>query len=143
MTQQQQQQQQQLLVQEQKFDKLWKILDDCIRTGKYKQIRYKLSDGEHGRCVLGVIGSYLGYDDEIKNKIVYAKLFNILREKFNFLRHYEQSPEDREVFEKDKDNYMKYMKYKYGGIKISTIAYLNDNGYSFEQIRDMLKEIDA
>lgn len=138
--------------QEQQFDKLWKILDDCIQNNKFKQIYRSFSDKECGRCAAGVFLSYMGWDGKDNSDFTFGENIGKLENKYNI--EYYSIPSD--FFEKYEEEYKSYRNHrslirlfkdiysKSGKVSMNIIIALNDTSrLTFEQIRDMLKQIDV
>lgn len=134
---------------QQQFDKLWKIVDDNIKTGRYKQIKCHISDDECGRCINGLFISYiLGHPMFVPT--TKESLLEIFQEelapKYNYVPTYDSEKFEELIKVNDKETLLKGLKEyhnKTGQVDQVYLAQLNNNGMSFEEIRDLLKEMNV
>lgn len=139
-----------------RYDKLWKMMDDCIANKEFTQIPEKFTDGKCGRCINGVIISYYnGYDfDNIEGSdLVHThtngKVSYNGRNDLGYYSQFQANPNRgkellKECYEKEG--------YIHAGImaSLNNKCYYDSNyvdhpieGWSFEDFRDFFKELDA
>ena len=132
------------------LDRVWKIIDDNEKTGKYHQIKARLIDNENGVCINGLI---LAYEAGIKPKDMmihnrsqyFGKMFErTVSSKFKLDLNNEDDFErinhlsDKEIVTEMKQRIKE-------GKKLDNVylARLNNLGWSFKKLRDLLKELDV
>jgi hypothetical protein len=129
------------------YDKIWKMFDDCIKTNRFSKVQNVFSVGSRERCALGVIMSYTGVILP-HGKILDADIFlECIRPYYKMVSIVSDSEINRIENLKDKDVLLKELKDYYqktGTIRSGYIAQLNDKtDFSFEEFRDLFKELDV
>ncbi len=129
-------QQQQLAPLKSKNMKVWQMLNDAIKTGKYVQCRGTYNDGINKRCMMGLFASYNGWKATWKDGDLIQ----------DFLDNTIFAGERAEIAG-DKEDHFATIRRQYeedGKINQDLIVVLNDRfGVTFEEFRDFFKEIDA
>lgn len=128
------------------FDKLWKILDHAVKEGKYKHIPNRLTDGGHGRCINGLLFTYLKPEIEInpdKRKLPEIRLaYREIARKYNI-----GWEEEYKVYTNESiDELLTILKDEYaktGKVSEGCFTMLNNKGYDFVKLRDLFKEMDV
>lgn len=129
------------------FEKLWQIFDHCIKTHKYKQIANKFFDSENGRCASGVIFSYASdkRPKDMNKSILNGEMWKIVMEKYGVGRkdiNYSKVLYNNCVTQNLVDDLRGYY-IRTGIINSNEIQFLNDIGFTFEQFRDLFKEMNV
>jgi hypothetical protein len=116
--------------------KVWQMLDDTIKTGRYVQCTEAYEAGNNKRCVMGVFASYRGWkgtyqDDDLLQDFIDDTIFD----------------GERVEIGTDKQDYFNRIRRQYeedGKINQDLMVVLNDRfNVTFEEFRDFFKEIDA
>jgi len=129
------------------YDKIWKMFDDCIKTNRFSKVQSMFSVGSRERCALGLIMSYTGVISP-HGKILDENMFlECIRPYYKMVSIVSDSEINRIENLKDKDVLLKELKDYYqktGTIRSGYIAQLNDQtDFSFEEFRDLFKELDV
>ena len=133
----------------QQFEKLWQIFDDAVKTGKYKSIPKRLTDGKDGRCANGLILSYthpeLDINPETRSLSKIEGVFCELYKKFGI--HSDSMSNDIDIYnQKDDEELIRLLKEQnklYGSVNQTIYVILNNRGYNFTHLRDIFKEMDV
>ena len=131
----------------QSYDKIWKMFDECIKTNRFSKVQSMFSVGSRERCALGLIMSYTGVISP-QGKILDENMFlECIRPYYKMVSIVSDSEINRIENLKDKDVLLKELKDYYqktGTIRSGYIAQLNDQtDFSFEEFRDLFKELDV
>jgi hypothetical protein len=129
------------------YERIWKMFDDCIKTNRFSKVQNLFSIGSRERCALGLIMSYTGvisHHGKILNEDIFLECF---RPYYKMVPIVSDSEINRIENLKDKDVLLKELKDYYqktGTIRSGYIAQLNDQtDFSFEEFRDLFKELDV
>lgn len=132
------------------LDRVWKIIDDNEKTGKYHQIKAKLIDKDNGVCINGLI---MAYEAGLKpsDMKVYDKqnhLGNMFEQNITpkFKLKINRENEYTRINESSESEIVAEMKQQIKkGEKLDNVylARLNNLGWTFTQLRDLLKELDV
>ncbi len=130
-----------------RYDRIWKMFDDCIKTNRFSKVQSLFSVGSRERCALGLIMSYTGVISS-HGKILNEDIFlECIRPYYKMVSIVSDSEINRIENLKDKDVLLKELKDYYqktGTIRSGYIAQLNDQtDFSFEEFRDLFKELDV
>jgi hypothetical protein len=132
--------------QQQQFDKIWKMFDDCIKTGKFTQITDRLFREDVKRCALGVIMSYTGVTTLSELLVNTEKFYTSVCPQYKLSKviGYGSYP----LYElENREQVVKYLKGYYektDTIGMEFITVLNDcYQFTFEDFRDLFKEMDV
>jgi hypothetical protein len=129
------------------YDKIWKMFDDCIKTNRFSKVQNLLCVGSKERCAVGLIMSYTGVISP-HGKIIDEDIFlECIRPYYKMVSIGSDSEINRIENLKDRDVLLKELKdyyHKTGTIRSGYITQLNDQtDFSFEEFRDLFKEIDV
>lgn len=129
------------------YDKIWKMFDDCLKTNRFSKVQSLFSVGSRERCALGLIMSYTGVISS-HGKILDENMFlECIRPYYKMVSIISDSEINRIENLKDKNVLLKELKDYYqktGTIRSGYIAQLNDHtDFSFEEFRDLFKELDV
>ena len=129
------------------YDRIWKMFDDCIKTNRFSKVQNLFCVGSRERCALGLIMSYTGVISP-HGKIIDENIFlECIRPYYKMVSIGSDSEINRIENIKDTDVLVKELKdyyHKTGTIRSGYITQLNDHtDYSFEEFRDLFKELDV
>lgn len=133
------------------FDRAWKILDDNEKTGKYHQIKATFADKDNGCCINGLLVLYNSgktyndiYADSKPNIPLIEQLFKYhVWDKFEIDWNIININDLNNMSQEQIVNEIKSLVEHAKRIPNSYLAALNNRGWTFKQLRDLLKELDV